>query len=153
MSNFKACSVRLITAWLGPGTQAAEQTPLTALKVGELALEAGIPAGVLNVLAGGPFKLLCFTLLLCYRQIAHLFPVNDGNMKRGQLPKATPCFEDGHLELAIRCSGFDQSVQYVLPTISAGYGPTAGAAISSHPDVDKVSIAGWDSWLILGRAD
>ncbi|UGS34368.1 aldehyde dehydrogenase family protein [Capillimicrobium parvum] len=30
----------------------AEQTPLTALRLGELALEAGVPAGVLNVLSG-----------------------------------------------------------------------------------------------------
>jgi acyl-CoA reductase-like NAD-dependent aldehyde dehydrogenase len=30
----------------------AEQTPLTALRLGELALEAGIPEGVLNVLSG-----------------------------------------------------------------------------------------------------
>jgi acyl-CoA reductase-like NAD-dependent aldehyde dehydrogenase len=30
----------------------AEQTPLTALRLGELALEAGLPAGVLNVLTG-----------------------------------------------------------------------------------------------------
>lgn len=30
----------------------AEQTPLTALRVGQLALDAGIPAGVLNVLTG-----------------------------------------------------------------------------------------------------
>jgi acyl-CoA reductase-like NAD-dependent aldehyde dehydrogenase len=30
----------------------AEQTPLSALRLGELALEAGIPAGVLNVLTG-----------------------------------------------------------------------------------------------------
>jgi acyl-CoA reductase-like NAD-dependent aldehyde dehydrogenase len=30
----------------------AEQTPLTALRLGELALEAGIPEGVLNVVAG-----------------------------------------------------------------------------------------------------
>lgn len=30
----------------------AEQTPLTALRTGELALEAGIPAGVLNVIPG-----------------------------------------------------------------------------------------------------
>ena len=30
----------------------AEQTPLTALRLGELALEAGIPPGVLNVLTG-----------------------------------------------------------------------------------------------------
>ncbi len=30
----------------------AEQTPLTALRLGELALEAGLPEGVLNVIAG-----------------------------------------------------------------------------------------------------
>src|SRR6476469_1285146 len=30
----------------------AEQTPLTALRLGELALEAGIPEGVLNVVTG-----------------------------------------------------------------------------------------------------
>jgi len=30
------------------------ETPLTALKLGELALEAGIPAGVLNIIADGP---------------------------------------------------------------------------------------------------
>jgi acyl-CoA reductase-like NAD-dependent aldehyde dehydrogenase len=51
----------LMAAWkLGPALAAgctvvlkpAEQTPLTALRVGELALEAGIPAGVLNVVTG-----------------------------------------------------------------------------------------------------
>ena len=30
----------------------AEQTPLTALRLGELALEAGVPAGVLNIVTG-----------------------------------------------------------------------------------------------------
>ena len=33
--------------------QVAEQTPLTAARYGELALEAGIPPGVLNVIQGG----------------------------------------------------------------------------------------------------
>ncbi len=51
----------LMAAWkLGPALAAgctvvlkpAEQTPLTALRLGELALEAGIPAGVLNVVTG-----------------------------------------------------------------------------------------------------
>jgi acyl-CoA reductase-like NAD-dependent aldehyde dehydrogenase len=51
----------LMASWkLGPALAAgctiilkpAEQTPLTALRLGELALEAGIPAGVLNVLTG-----------------------------------------------------------------------------------------------------
>lgn len=33
----------------------AEQTPLSALRIGELALEAGLPEGVLNILSGyGP---------------------------------------------------------------------------------------------------
>ena len=51
----------MMAAWkLGPALAAgctvvlkpAEQTPLSALRIGELALEAGIPAGVLNVLTG-----------------------------------------------------------------------------------------------------
>jgi acyl-CoA reductase-like NAD-dependent aldehyde dehydrogenase len=51
----------LMAAWkIGPALAAgctivlkpAEQTPLTALRLGELALEAGIPAGVLNVVTG-----------------------------------------------------------------------------------------------------
>jgi acyl-CoA reductase-like NAD-dependent aldehyde dehydrogenase len=51
----------LMMAWkIGPALAAgctivlkpAEQTPLTALRVGELALEAGIPPGVLNIITG-----------------------------------------------------------------------------------------------------
>jgi aldehyde dehydrogenase (NAD+) len=73
----------LMQAWkLGPALAAgctvvmkpAEQTPLTALRVAELALEAGFPEGVLNILPG--------------------------------------------------------------------YGPTAGAAIARHMDVDKVAFTG-----------
>jgi len=52
----------------------AEQTPLTALKLGELLMEAGLPAGVVNIVPG--------------------------------------------------------------------YGPTAGAAIATHPEVDKVAFTG-----------
>jgi acyl-CoA reductase-like NAD-dependent aldehyde dehydrogenase len=53
----------LLTTWkLGPALacgntvvlKPAEQTPLTALKLGALAVEAGFPAGVLNVITGGP---------------------------------------------------------------------------------------------------
>lgn len=51
----------LMAAWkLGPALAAgncvvmkvAEQTPLSALRIGELALEAGVPAGVLNIVPG-----------------------------------------------------------------------------------------------------
>ncbi len=73
----------LMQAWkLGPALAAgntvvmklAEQTPLSALRVGELILDAGFPEGVVNILAG--------------------------------------------------------------------YGPTAGAAISNHMDIDKVAFTG-----------
>ena len=73
----------LMAAWkLAPALAAgctcvlkpAEQTPLTALRIGELILEAGIPDGVVNIITG--------------------------------------------------------------------YGETAGAAIASHPGIDKVAFAG-----------
>ena len=53
----------LLASWkLGPALacgntvvlKPAEQTPLTTLKLGELSLEAGFPAGVINILTGGP---------------------------------------------------------------------------------------------------
>src|SRR5579871_2319257 len=53
----------MMAGWkLGPALAAGNtvvfkpspETPLTALKLGELALEAGIPAGVLNIIADGP---------------------------------------------------------------------------------------------------
>jgi aldehyde dehydrogenase (NAD+) len=53
----------LLASWkLGPALacgntvvmKPAEQTPLTALRFGELVIEAGIPAGVINILTGGP---------------------------------------------------------------------------------------------------
>jgi aldehyde dehydrogenase (NAD+) len=53
----------LLTSWkLGPALacgncvvlKPAEQTPLSALRMGQLAVEAGFPAGVLNIVTGGP---------------------------------------------------------------------------------------------------
>ncbi|HEV2114024.1 MAG TPA: aldehyde dehydrogenase family protein [Terriglobales bacterium] len=53
----------LISTWkLGPALacgntvvlKPAEQTPLTALRMGQLVLEAGFPAGVVNIVTGGP---------------------------------------------------------------------------------------------------
>jgi acyl-CoA reductase-like NAD-dependent aldehyde dehydrogenase len=53
----------LLASWkLGPALacgntivlKPAEQTPLSTLRLGELAIEAGLPAGVLNIVTGGP---------------------------------------------------------------------------------------------------
>lgn len=57
--NFPAA---MITRKLGPALAAgctvvikpAEETPLSALAIGELAIEAGIPAGVVNIVTGDP---------------------------------------------------------------------------------------------------
>lgn len=54
--------IAMITRKLGPALAAgntmlvkpAEDTPLSALAFGELAIEAGIPAGVINILTGDP---------------------------------------------------------------------------------------------------
>jgi aldehyde dehydrogenase (NAD+) len=53
----------LLASWkLGPALacgntvvlKPAEQTPLTTLRLGELSIEAGFPAGVINIVTGGP---------------------------------------------------------------------------------------------------
>lgn len=38
----------------------------------------------------------------------------------------------------VKEAGFPAGVVNILP----GYGPTAGAAISNHPDIDKVAFTG-----------
>ena len=43
-----------------------------------------------------------------------------------------------HLALLIKEAGFPPGVVNIL----AGYGPTAGAALVAHPDVDKVAFTG-----------
>ena len=82
----------LMAAWkLGPALatgctvvlKPAEQTPLTALKLGELLMEAGLPPGVVNIVPG--------------------------------------------------------------------FGPTAGAALATHPEVDKVAFTG-STEVEIGRA-
>ncbi len=60
--NFPAA---MITRKLGPALacgcttiiKPAEETPLSALAIGELAVEAGIPAGVVNIITGDPGKI------------------------------------------------------------------------------------------------
>ena len=60
--NFPAA---MITRKLGPALASgcttvikpAEETPLSALAIGELACEAGIPAGVINIITGAPAEI------------------------------------------------------------------------------------------------
>lgn len=45
----QVCDASSLARWL---LQVAEQTPLSGLRIGELALEAGVPPGVFNIIAG-----------------------------------------------------------------------------------------------------
>lgn len=62
MSNFSTLALLKVlmssVILLHASMQVAEQTPLTAARYGELALEAGIPPGVLNVIQGGASRCL-----------------------------------------------------------------------------------------------
>lgn len=83
----------------------AEQTPLSALYAASLIAEAGIPAGVLNVVPGYGIIIIFTTNLL----------------------GLTACFQTHWTKNR---------------NISLNLGPTAGQAISSHPDITKVAFTG-----------
>jgi aldehyde dehydrogenase (NAD+) len=95
----------------------AEQTPLTALRLGELAIEAGIPAGVVNIITGfGPTAGAALTEHADVDKIAFTGETTTGriimkacaesNMKRlslelgGKSPNIV--FADADLESAVR---------------------------------------------------
>lgn len=55
--------------------------------------------------------------------------------------RCSPCFGKGLMLLSpavTQQAGFPPGVVNIIP----GYGPTAGAAISSHMDIDKVAFTG-----------
>jgi len=56
--------------------QIAEQTPLNGLRIGQLALEAGIPAGVLNVIPGTALQQPHHHNALLYRPLLIVEPSN-----------------------------------------------------------------------------
>lgn len=95
--------------------QVSQYTPLTALRLGELALEAGVPPGVLNVLTG--------ELAACWGTLA-LMAYDTA------LPALAP---------SRPCSA---SISPAPPPLPAGKGSECGDAITTHPLVDKVAFTG-----------
>jgi 4-(gamma-glutamylamino)butanal dehydrogenase len=148
----------IISAWkLGPALLAgnsvvlkpAEQSPLTAIRLGELAVEAGIPPGVLNVVTGfgeeagkplalhGDVDMVSFTgstevgkLMLRY--------AGESNMKRvalecgGKSPHVV--MKDADLEAA--ASGIAWGIYY-----NAGETCHAGSRVIVHQSVKDKLIA------------
>lgn len=106
--------------------QIAEQTPLNGLRIGQLALEAGIPAGVLNVIPGAALQ-----------QLLHCCPA----VLAPPHCKASQCCAFADYVSMV----WKQRVPPLLPHLHtslppAGLGAKAGAALSAHPGVDKVGL-------------
>lgn len=105
----------------------AEQTPLTALYVASLVVEAGIPPGVLNV----------------GKQIISINVLGRTAYTYSCVPASIPVL----LQCRITVESKKKHSNYNLISLSfnnivPGYGPTAGAAITEHPDVRKVAFTG-----------
>lgn len=127
----------------------AEQTPLTALMLGELALEAGIPPGVLNVLPGfggrtgqamtehpGIDKVSFTGSTATGRRIVN---ASQGNLKRLSLElggkSANIIFPDADIEAAIQ--GSAAGIFF-----NAGQACAAGSRLYVHEDVYDEVVAG-----------
>jgi phenylacetaldehyde dehydrogenase len=127
----------------------AEQTPLTALMLGELALEAGIPPGVLNVLPGfGARTGQAMTEHMGVNKISftgstatgrRIVDASKGNLKRLSLElggkSANIIFPDADIEAAI--SGSAAGIFF-----NAGQACAAGSRLYVHENVYDEVVAG-----------
>ncbi|KAI5636172.1 aldehyde dehydrogenase family domain-containing protein [Phthorimaea operculella] len=152
----------------------AEQTPLTALAVGALIREAGFPPGVVNIVPGygptagaaltnhpdvdkvaftGSTEVRVVNIVPGYGPTAGAALTNHPDVDkvaftgstevRGFCDTLLKAFAVGAL---IREAGFPPGVVNIVP----GYGPTAGAALTNHPDVDKVAFTGSTEAFAVG---
>ncbi|MGH2497610.1 MAG: aminobutyraldehyde dehydrogenase [Ktedonobacteraceae bacterium] len=95
----------MMAAWkIGPALAAGNtvvlkpsvETPLTTLKLGEIALEAGIPAGVLNVLTSGPGVAQA---LSSHRQVNMVSITGSTESGKHVMRAAAETLKHAHLEL------------------------------------------------------
>ena len=148
----------IISAWkLGPALLAgnsvvlkpAEQSPLTAIRLGELAVEAGIPPGVLNVVtgfgeeAGKPLALHADVDMVSFTGSTEVGKLmlryaGESNMKRvalecgGKSPHVV--MKDADIEAA--ASGIAWGIYY-----NAGETCHAGSRVIVHQDIKDKLVA------------
>lgn len=127
----------------------AEQTPLSALILGELALEAGIPPGVLNVVPGfGPRAGQAITEHMDVDKVSftgstatgrRILDAAKGNIKRVTLElggkSANVIFPDANLDAAI--AGSADGIFF-----NAGQACAAGSRLYVHEDVYDYVVEG-----------
>jgi phenylacetaldehyde dehydrogenase len=127
----------------------AEQTPLTALALGELALEAGVPAGVLNVVPGfGEDAGAALTAHPDVDKVSFTGSTETGRVvldaARGNLKKLTlelggksPDIIMGDADLSAAIAGAAQGIFY-----NQGEACAAGSRIFAHRSVYDEVVAG-----------
>ena len=95
----------MMAAWkIGPALAAGNtvvlkpsvETPLTTLRLGEIALEAGIPAGVLNILSSGPGVAQA---LSAHRQVNMVSITGSTESGKHVMRAAAETLKHAHLEL------------------------------------------------------
>lgn len=127
----------------------AEQTPLSALLLGELALEAGIPPGVLNVVPGfGPRAGQALTEHMGVDKVSftgstatgrRIIDAAKGNLKKVSLElggkSANVIFADADIEAAV--AGSANGIFF-----NAGQACAAGSRLYVHEDVYDEVVSG-----------
>lgn len=120
----------------------AELTPLSALRLGELALEAGIPAGVLNVVPG--FGKTAGAALVNHPDVDKVTFTGSPNVGRTILQSAAVNFKRVTLELGGKSANIvfpdanlDQAVKAACAGIffNSGQVCSAGSRILAHEDI------------------
>src|SRR5207248_3390532 len=109
----------MMAAWkIGPALAAGNtvvlkpsvETPLSTLKLGELALEAGIPAGVLNIITSGPGVAQA---LGSHRDVSMVSVTGSTESGKHIMRAAADTIKHVHLELG----GKAQFISYETPVI------------------------------------
>lgn len=109
----------------------AEQTPLTALRLGEIALEAGVPRGVLQVLTGGP---QCGSALVTHPGVDHVSFTGSTEVGRTVMRSASTSLKRITLELGgksanivLADSEVDRVAKIAMYSVFLNSGQTCGA--------------------------
>jgi acyl-CoA reductase-like NAD-dependent aldehyde dehydrogenase len=127
----------------------AEQTPLSALRLGELALDAGIPPGVLNVVTG--YGQEAGAALAQHPDVDKISFTGSTAVGKELVRNAADNLKRVTLELGGKSPVFvfpDADLSVAIPTVSMGiFGNSgqmcyAGSRVYAHPEIHDDLVAG-----------
>jgi succinate-semialdehyde dehydrogenase/glutarate-semialdehyde dehydrogenase len=126
----------------------AEQTPLTALAAAELAIRAGIPAGVLNIItADGPQSIAIGKVLCASDVVRHISFTGSTEVGRILMAQSAPTVKKMSLELGgnapfIVFEDADAGVKAALEAGAAFVVGVSAQALATDADIVVEDLAG-----------